>query len=145
MSEPENGVPLGYNGLLNDLKVRIREGQIKATLSVNKELIILYWDIGKRILEKQIEEGWGTKVIDRLSKDLVKEFPNVRGFSSRNLKYMRKFAEEYPDHEIVQQLAAQIPWFHNCVLMDKIKDPEERMFYIQKTIENGWSRNSLQV
>jgi len=110
---------------------------------VNGELVLLYWQIGREILERQKQQGWGAKVIERLSKDLRSAFPEMRGFSSRNLKYMRAFAELWSDEQFVQQLAAQIPWFHDCVILDKAKTPEEREFYIQKTIENGWSRNAL--
>jgi predicted nuclease of restriction endonuclease-like (RecB) superfamily len=106
-------------------------------------LVALYWQIGQEILARQQQQGWGAKVIERLAKDLRKEFPEMKGFSPRNLKYMRAFAEAYPDEQMVQQAAAQIPWFHNCVLLDKVKDPEERLWYIQKTLEYGWSRNVL--
>ncbi len=132
-----------YAQLLQNLKEQIRQSRVKAHLSVNKEMIILYWNIGNQILERQRAEGWGAKVIDNISKDLRKEFLEMKGFSSRNLKYMRKFAEEYNDKQFVQQLAAQIPWYHNCVLLDKISSLSEREFYINKTIENGWSRNVL--
>ena len=116
---------------------------MRAVVSVNRELILLYWQIGGDILARQQTEGWGAKVIDRLSRDLMHEFPDMKGFSVRNLKYMRKFAETYRDASIVQQLAAQIPWFHNCVLLDQISDPDEREWYIRQTIQNGWSRNVL--
>ena len=132
-----------YDAFLNELKVRIRNAQVKAALAVNQELVLLYWQIGRDILQQQQEKGWGSKVIPRLAKDLKREFPDMRGFSSRNLKYMRAFAEADPDRTIVQQAAAQIPWFHNCTLIDKVKDPEARLWYIQQTIENGWSRNIL--
>jgi len=132
-----------YENFLSSLKKRIRTAQVKAALAVNHELILLYWHIGREILQRQENEGWGSKVITRLAKDLKKEFPEMKGFSSRNLKYMRSFAAAWPDESIVQQLAAQIPWFHNCVLLDKVKDQEGRLWYIQKTIENGWSRNVL--
>lgn len=132
-----------YKQFLQDLKKRIQSAQIKAALSVNRELVLLYWQIGREILERQKAEGWGAKVIEQISKDLRSEFPEMKGFSSRNLKYMRKFAEVFSDEEFVQQLAAQIPWFHNCVILDKTKTLEEREFYIYKTIENGWSRNIL--
>jgi predicted nuclease of restriction endonuclease-like (RecB) superfamily len=132
-----------YAEFLNGLKRHIREAQVKAALAVNRELIALYAQIGREISLKQQAEGWGAKVIDRLAKDLKREFPDIRGFSRSNLKYMRTFAEAYPAGEIGQQLAGQIPWFHNCVLLDKVKDPEERLWYIQKTIDNGWSRNVL--
>lgn len=137
------GLPSGYAEFLSDLKDRIRTAQIKAALSVNRELILLYWEIGRLILERQEKEGWGAKVIERLARDLKAEFPDMKGFSPRNLKYMRAFAEAYPDKQIVQQVAAQIPWFHHCILLDKIKDPNEREWYICQTIEHGWSRNIL--
>jgi len=111
--------------------------------AINREMILLYWEIGNAILERQQQRGWGAKVIDRLSRDLRDAFPDIRGFSVRNLKYMRAFAETHPDDAIVQQLVAQIPWGHNIVLLDKVKDPDQRAWYIQQTLENGWSRAIL--
>jgi len=137
------GFPEDYDAFLRDLKARIESAQIKAALSVNREMIVLYWEIGKTILERQQQAGWGAKVIDRLSRDLRTAFPDIRGFSVRNLKYMRAFAGAFPNAEIVQQLAAQIPWFHNCTLLDKVKDPAQRAWYIQQILENGWSRAIL--
>lgn len=133
----------GYDEFLRDLKARIRTAQIKAALAVNHELVLLYWQIGRQILARQKSEGWGTKVVEQLAKDLKSEFPDMTGLSRTNLLYMRAFAEAYLDESIVQQAAGQIPWFHNCVLLDKIKDPEQRLWYIQQTIANGWSRNVL--
>ncbi|MBE9156013.1 DUF1016 family protein [Nodosilinea sp. LEGE 06152] len=133
----------GYEAFLTGLKQRIRQGQIKAALAVNKELVLLYHHIGQEILDRQKGQGWGSKVIERLALDLKLEFPEMKGLSPRNLKYMRSFAENYPDEAIVQQLAAQIPWFHNCTILDKVKDHKQQVWYIQKTIENGWSRNVL--
>jgi predicted nuclease of restriction endonuclease-like (RecB) superfamily len=132
-----------YDALLRSLKDRIRTAQIQAALAVNQELVLLYWQIGREILSQQQQQGWGAKVIDKLAKDLRKEFPDIKGFSLRNLKYMRAFAEAYPEKVIVQQAAVQIPWFHNCVLLDKVKDLQQRLWYIQQTIEHGWSRNIL--
>jgi predicted nuclease of restriction endonuclease-like (RecB) superfamily len=132
-----------YTAFLRSLKERIRQAQIKAAIAINNELIMLYWQIGQEILKRQQEEGWGTKVIDRLAKDLKREFPDMGGFSPRNLKYMRAFAEAYPDEQIMQRYAAQIPWRHNQVLLDKLKDPEQRLWYAQKSFENGWSRDIL--
>lgn len=132
-----------YIETLDVLKQKIKTAQIKAAMSVNSQLVILYWEIGKTILGKQEQEGWGTKVTDNLSRDLQKSFPEMKGFSVRNLKYMRKFAESYPDFQLVQQLAALIPWFHNMVILDKIINKSERIWYIKKTVENGWSRNIL--
>ncbi|WFN36719.1 DUF1016 N-terminal domain-containing protein [Methanomicrobium antiquum] len=118
MSERRN-LPDDYSGFLSDLKTRIREARVKAALSVNRELILLYWSIGRDILRRQEEEGWGAKVIDRLSADLKKEFPDMKGLSSRNLKYMRSFARAWPEENFVQQAAAQITWYHNVTLLDK--------------------------
>jgi len=133
----------GYPELFADLKARIQSAQVRAALSVNRELVLLYWQIGKAILVRQEEEGWGAKVIARLSRDLSREFPEMKGFSTRNLKYMRAFAAVHPDCTFVQQVAAQIPWFHNCVILDKLSDMEEREWYIHQTIQQGWSRNVL--
>jgi predicted nuclease of restriction endonuclease-like (RecB) superfamily len=134
-----------YQELLTDLKERIRTSQIRAALSVNQELILLYWQIGREILTRQSQEGWGAKVIDRLSQDLRREFPSLKGLSARNLKYMRAFAQAYPESQIVQQAAAQIPWFHNCVILDKVKDAAARQWYLQQVMTNGWSRNILMM
>lgn len=134
-----------YDAFLSTLKQRIRTAQVRAALAVNQELVLLYWQIGREILQRQQEEGWGTKVIERIAKDLKREFPDIRGFSARNLKYMRSFAEAYPDEQIVQQAAAQIPWFHNCVLLDRVKVLEQRVWYIQQTTQNGWSRAILEM
>jgi len=132
-----------YESFLRDLKARIHTVQTRATLAVNRELVLLYWEIGRDILLRQQREGWGAKVIEQLATDLKREFPEMKGFSARNLKYMRAFAEAWPDGEFVQQAAAQIPWFHNCTLLDKVAAPQEREWLIRKTIENGWSRPVL--
>jgi predicted nuclease of restriction endonuclease-like (RecB) superfamily len=115
-----------YSKILHDIKSEIKSGQHRAVLAVNKELILLYWNIGRIILKHQQQEGWGSKVIDRLAKDISFEFPDLKGFSARNLKYMRMMAEEYVDEEFVQQVVAQIPWSHNLIILEKIKSPEER-------------------
>jgi predicted nuclease of restriction endonuclease-like (RecB) superfamily len=136
-------LPDGYEELLGQLKERIRSAQLRAALAVNRELVLLYWQIGREILTRQEHEGWGAKVVDRLAADLRRSFPDMTGLSPRNLKYMRAFGEAWPDEAIVQQAAAQIPWFHNCILIDKVKDRSEREWYIKKTIEHGWSRAVL--
>lgn len=136
-------LPVGYSELINQLKKQIQKSRFRAALSVNHELILLYWDLGAKIQNCKLREGWGSKVIDRLSRDLSVDFPDMRGFSVRNLKYMLAFVEAYPERSFVQQSAAQIPWFHNCVILEKVKSFGERAFYIQKTIENGWSRDVL--
>src|SRR3954466_7763677 len=138
-----NLMPKEYEKFLGELKERIRTAQLRASVSVNRELVLLYWQIGRDILDRQKEHGWGAKVIDRLAGDLRREFPGMEGFSPRNLKYMRAFAQAWPEEEIVQQAAAQIPWFHNCVLLDKVKDQSKREWYVQETVNNGWSRNLL--
>jgi predicted nuclease of restriction endonuclease-like (RecB) superfamily len=136
-------LPEGYTDWLTDLKARIHNAQQRATLAVNRELVSLYWQIGHEILARQLKQGWGAKVIERLSMDLRNAFPEMKGFSPRNLKYMRAFAEAWPDTEFVQQAAAQLPWFHLCTLMDKLKTREERDWYLAKAIEHNWSRNIL--
>jgi predicted nuclease of restriction endonuclease-like (RecB) superfamily len=133
----------GYDEFLRDLKERIQQAQLRAALSVNRELVLLYWEIGRDILTRQQQQGWGAKVIDRLARDLRRAFPGVKGFSPRNLKYMRALAETYPDGQFVQQVVAQIPWGHNVRILDYVKTPEEREWYIRQTVENGWSRNVL--
>lgn len=137
--------PQGYADWLIDLKGRIHSAQQRATLAVNRELVWLYWQIGRDILARQAEQGWGAKVIDRLAHDLRAAFPDMKGFSPRNLKYMRAFAEAWPDAEIVQQAAAQLPWGHNLVLLDRLKQPAERLAYARAAIEHGWSRNVLNI
>lgn len=112
-----------YLAFLSDLKSRIRQAQVKAALAVNKELVLLYWQIGRDVLQRQQEEGWGSKVIQRLAKDLKREFPNIKGFSRSNLLYMRAFAEAYPDEQFVQQLAGQIAWRHNQILICSCPPP----------------------
>lgn len=133
----------GYQELLEGLKDRIRSSQMRAAIAVNQELILLYWQIGQEILIRQEVQGWGAKVITQLSKDLAQEFPEMKGFSTRNLKYMRTFANAYPELEIGQQAVAQIPWGHNCVLLDKVQEQPERLWYARKCLEHGWSRAVL--
>jgi predicted nuclease of restriction endonuclease-like (RecB) superfamily len=132
-----------YESFLNDLRERIGAAQVRAALAVNSELVLLYWGIGRAILERQRQHGWGAKVVDRLSADLRRAFPDMKGFSPRNLKYMRAFAEAYPDEQFVQQVVAQIPWGHNVRILDAANGPAEREWYARQTIEHGWSRNVL--
>ncbi|MEO5794500.1 MAG: PDDEXK nuclease domain-containing protein [Rhodoferax sp.] len=137
--------PTDYATWLADLKTQIRSARLKASLAVNRELVLLYWRMGREILERQNSQGWGAKVIEQLAKDLRAEFSDMRGLSPRNMKYMRAFAEAWPVEAFVQQAAAQIPWFHNCTILDKLKDRATREWYIHKTIENGWSRSVLEL
>lgn len=135
--------PEGYNDWLADLKARIHTAQQRATLAVNRELVLLYWHIGRDILARQAEQGWGAKVIERLAQDLRTAFPDMKGFSPRNLKYMRTFAQAWPDAEFVQAVLAQLPWYHHLALLDKLPGPETRRWYAAKAIEHNWSRNVL--
>lgn len=137
--------PSGYADWLTDLKRRIHSAQQRATLAVNRELVLLYWQIGRDVLERQSREGWGAKVVDRLAHDLRAAFPDMKGFSPRNLKYMRAFAQAWPEAEFVQQAAAQMPWFHLCTLIDKLKTREERDWYLARAAEHNWSRSVLQM
>ena len=126
-------------------KKKFCSSQLKASISVNTELINLYWEVGLEIVQRQKEEGWGTKVIERLAKDLKASFTQMSGFSTRNLFYMKQFAEAYPEFAILQQAAAKLPWGHNMVLIDKLDELDKRLWYARKTIENGWSRNVLEM
>ncbi|PIQ27822.1 DUF1016 domain-containing protein [bacterium (Candidatus Blackallbacteria) CG17_big_fil_post_rev_8_21_14_2_50_48_46] len=138
-----NIIPADYAELLQNLKDRIRAAQIKAALTSNQTMLLLYWDIGQDILNKQTVAGWGAKVIQQLSKDLQSEFPDQSGYSERNLKYMRAFAEAYPDRAFVQAALAQITWYHNITLLQKVKDSDLRLWYVGKTVEQGWSRDVM--
>ena len=135
--------PSGYPDWLAELKTRIHHAQQRAVQAVNRELVQLYWQIGRDILERQGREGWGAKVIERLAHDLRTAFPDMKGFSRANLMYMRAFAEAWPDAEIVQQAVGQLPWGHNLVLLAKLKDSQQRLAYAQKAVEHGWSRSVL--
>jgi len=154
-----------YSAVLNELKEKIKQARIRAALTVNKELLQTYWDIGTTIAQQEKAEGWGAGIVKSLSKDLRLEFPDMQGISPRNLRYMRDFALSYPDFPILQApLAklgsspyvaenqesiilqaplAKLSWYHHLTLLDKVKDPAIRQFYIIKTIENGWSRNTM--
>ncbi|MDQ5930559.1 MAG: hypothetical protein QG594_2347 [Bacteroidota bacterium] len=131
-------MPTDYSVFIKNLKNAIGKQRIQSILKANSEMVLLYWDIGNAILEKQAQEKWGTKVIDRLSYDLKNAFPEMSGFSPRNLKYMRKFADAWPDKEIVQRTVAQIPWRSNITLLDKLKEPSLRLWYASKVIECGF-------
>lgn len=123
-------IPDGYIKWLADLKLRIGESQLRAVLSVNSELVRLYWDIGCEIQQRQTSQGWGSKIIDRLADDLRHAFPEMKGFSPTNLKYMRRFSEECPGCLIGQQPADQLPWFHIVVILTKLTAQQEREFIL---------------
>ncbi len=162
--ELATGLPQDYAVLFSDIKHRVRHAQTRAMLAVNAELIRLYWEIGALINNRQKKEGWGAGVISRLARDLHNELPEEKGFSERNIKRMLAFYREYPHLQFVPQVVAQIesgpkvqqtvafltveliqsiPWGHHNVLMAKVKDPTTRQWYMQATVENGWSRNIL--
>lgn len=142
-----------YNSTLADLKRHIRESQIRAVTAANAELIKLYWLIGKTIVEKQEGSGWGSKFIEKISRDLQNEFPGVEGFSKRNIFRMRAF---YLEYKLVPPAVAQfngiehlgvltqIPWSHNIILMEKLDNIEQRLWYAKKTVENGWGKRALE-
>ncbi|WP_151194241.1 YhcG family protein [Cysteiniphilum sp. JM-1] len=134
-----------YNKLFLELKTRVTASRYRAAVKVNNELINLYHHIGNIILQSQEKEGWGAKIINQLSMDLRAEFPDMKGFSPQNLKYMRKFAEEFSQTEIGQQAVDQIPWGHIVLLMYSGLDKDQINFYVNQTVENGWSRNVLSM
>lgn len=143
LAESKQNMPEDYASFTDELKTFIKKEKLATILNVNQRMIMMYWHIGNAILTKQKEKGWGAKVIDRLSADLKEAFPEETGFSPRNLKYMRKFAACWPDVEIVQRTVAQIPWRSNITLMDKLDEPELRLWYAQKTVENGFGKDML--
>jgi predicted nuclease of restriction endonuclease-like (RecB) superfamily len=138
-------LPSNYQAFLQSIKARVQQAQLKAVVAVNIELIVLYWHIGREILERQEQEGWGTKVIDRLSADLHAAFPQMKGFSPRNLGYMKRFAQTYPDESILQQAVAKLPWGHNILVLEKVTNATERLWYIEHALRYGWSRNALEL
>lgn len=145
MSINSASIPSGYADWLVEIKGRVTAARQRAVLAANAELVQLYWQIGRDILERQAQQGWGSKVIERLAHDLLEAFPEMKGFSTRNLMYMRDFAEVWPSAAIVQQTAAQLPWFHNVVLMTRVKDHAVREWYAQRAIAGGWSRATLEL
>jgi predicted nuclease of restriction endonuclease-like (RecB) superfamily len=136
-------VPNDYKTLLSEIKQRIRTAQYAALKAVNKELISLYWDIGKTIVERQTGETWGKSVVEQLAKDLRREFPEMTGFSVQNLWYMRQFYLEYKDNEKLQPMVGEIGWTHNTIIFSKCKDNLEREFYIRMTRKFGWTKRVL--
>ena len=128
-----------YTEFLDTLKQAVATSRYQAARSVNQGLILLYHHIGTEILARQAVHGWGAKIIEQLSQDLTSSFPEMKGFSTRNLKYMRLLAQAYPDPKFVQVTLAQLTWYHNITLLDKVKDSEERLFYINKAAQYGWS------
>jgi predicted nuclease of restriction endonuclease-like (RecB) superfamily len=126
-----------YQSLFSDIKLKIEKAQLKAILSVNAEMIFLYWQIGNTIAQQQQNKGWSSGIIPKLSLDLKNAFPSLKGYSERNLGYMLRFVKEYPKESILQQVVAKLPWGHNILLIEKIKDQDLRFWYAQKCIENS--------
>ncbi len=150
----ENTGIVFYANLLGDIKTRIRQAQVKATFSDNAEIIMMYWDIGRMIHKRQKQGGWGAGIIPRLAKDLHIELPDVNGFSEINIKFMVQFYKEYgldasigkqpvSQFENMKRLVSQIPWGHNILLMQRVKDNSIRFWYMEQIINNGWSRDIL--
>lgn len=139
-----------YSDWLKEVKERIKKARVHAVLAANSELINFYWDLGRMILEKQAQAQWGDKIISQLSKDLQADFPDMRGLSERNIKYCRQFYQFYsgaigqqPVAQIIDFRLTQIPWGHNILSFTKSENKQEAFFYIEQTIENGWSRDVL--
>lgn len=140
---PAGDMPMDYAAWLADLKSRIHRERLRVVLASNAVMVLLYWDIGRSILDKQADQGWGSRVIDRLAGDLREAFLEMKGFSPRNLKYMRAFAAAWPEREIVQRTVAQLSWRQNLALIEKLADSRDRLWYAAKTLEHGWSSNIL--
>jgi predicted nuclease of restriction endonuclease-like (RecB) superfamily len=139
VAPPKVELPEDYPDWLAELKRRIQSERMQIVIASNVAMTLLYWDIGQRILEKQKIQGWGAKIIDRLSFDLREQFSEMKGFSPRNLKYMRAFALAWPNREIVQMASAQLSWYHNTTLLEKVSTLELRLWYAKKAYEHGWS------
>lgn len=145
VAPPKSELPRDYGETLRELKGRIQQARLRTVLAANAAMIQLYWDVGRTILTRQEREGWGAKVVDRLSADLREAFPDMSGLSPRNLLFMRAFAEAYPDREIVKQLVSQLPWGHVVKLLQRVKVQEVRHWYMRQAVEEGWSRAILDL
>ena len=136
-------LPGDYAEALKAIKRRIQKERLRVVLSSNAAMVRLYWDIGRMILDRQKRAGWGAKVIDRLAVDLHAAFPDMKGFSPRNLKYMRAFAAAWSEQQFVQEALARIPWYHQIALLEKVSGPSERLWYAKRAMEHGWSHNIM--
>jgi len=145
MSKKTTAIPPDYAAWLADIKARVATARQRAALAANAELIHLYWQIGHEILQRQSTANWGDKVLDRLASDLREAFPEMKGFSLANVKFMRAFAQAWPDVEIGQQAVSQLPWGHNVLLLTKLKDAPMRLRYAEQAIAEGWSRSTLEA
>ena len=145
VSPTRAGLPRDYAETLSEIKQRIQSERLRVVMAANAAMVLLYWDIGRMILDRQQRAGWGAKVIDRLSADLRAAYPDMKGLSPRNLKYMRAFAAAWSGRAIVQEVLARIPWYHHIVLMEKCRSQEERLWYARQSAEQGWSHNILSL
>jgi predicted nuclease of restriction endonuclease-like (RecB) superfamily len=136
-------LPSDYAETLSEIKLRIQQERLRVVLAANSAMVLLYWDIGRMILDRQERAGWGARIIDRLAADLHEAFSDMKGFSPRNLKYMRAFAAAWPARAIVQEALAQITWYHNLTLIEKLEAEADRLWYARQVMEHGWSRNIL--
>lgn len=139
------GLPESYATVLGAIKDLIKTERLRVVMAANSAMVILYWDIGRLILQRQEREGWGAKIIDRLSADLRDAYPDMSGLSPRNLKYMRAFAAAWPDATIVQESLAQIPWYHHIALLERCGSRDERLWYARQSATHGWSHNILKM
>ena len=142
-AEAMTAVVEGYEAWIRSIKERIQRARVKASMLVNSEQTLLYWDIGHEILEKQENEGWGSKVVERMSADLKAAFPDMKGWSRSSLMYMRQFAAAWKRNEIVQAPLGQLPWYHHLALLERLKSRGDRIAYAVLAIENGWSRDVM--
>ena len=145
VAPPRSELPRDYGDILREIKGRIREERLRVVMTANSAMVLLYWDIGRLILNRQERAGWGARIIDRLSADLREAYPDMKGLSPRNLKYMRAFAAAWPARAIVQEVLARIPWYHHLALMEKCRTPEERLWYARRSANEGWSHNILSI
>jgi len=143
IAPPRAEVPADYVTTLADIKQRVSNQRLRVVTAANSALVELYWDIGRTILDRQLNAGWGAKIIDRLSADLRAAYPDMQGFSPRNLKYMRAFAAAWPDPSIVQAPLAQLTWYHNIALLERLDAADTRLWYARSAVLHGWSRNVL--
>ena len=142
---PLSELPSDYVATLAEIKRRVREERLRVVVAASSAMVLLYWDLGRMILERQERAGWGAKVIDRLAADLREAFPDMKGFSPRNLLFMRGFAEACPDREKVKQVVSQLPWGHVVRLVQRVKEPGVRDWYARQSIQHGWSRSVLEL
>ncbi|MDQ5861391.1 MAG: DUF1016 N-terminal domain-containing protein, partial [Actinomycetota bacterium] len=138
-----SSMPDWYPDLLASVAIQINTGRFRAVATANQELVRSYWSIGHELLARESKEGWGSKVVTRLSTDLRDQFPEARGFSPRNLRYMKTFAAAWPDTTMLQTASATLPWSHHVLLLEKLNTPEERLWYMACAIDEGWSHSVL--